>query len=59
MRLKVSPSEGSQSTTEVHIPVEVLDVVAGTIADKVVERLRPLLPSRTPRRGGCGFEPER
>ena len=56
MRLKVSPSEGSQSMTEVHIPAEVLDALAGTIAEKVAERLRPLLPPKATKRGGSGYE---
>ena len=58
MKTKVG-KEGPQNSTDVHIPVEVLDVIAGAIADRIVERLRPLLPPRTTRRGGSGFESER
>jgi len=58
MKLRVG-KEGLKSTTDVHVPAEILEVIASAIADKVVERLRPLLPPRTTRRGGRGFEPER
>ena len=55
MKMNVG-KEGSQNTTEIHIPAEVLDVIASAIAEKVAERLRPLLLPRATKRGGSGYE---
>ena len=55
MKTKVG-KESLRNTTEIHVPAEVLDALAGAIAEKVAERLRPLLPPRATKRGGSGYE---
>ena len=55
MKTKVG-KESLQNTTEIHVPAEVLDALAGAIAEKVAERLRPLLPPKATKRGGSGYE---